>query len=63
MYPIKGCAQNNLLVSVRSEMVDFGSSQGRSDVESAGVAALRRGIQQSENAGMGQKMPFQNGYV
>jgi hypothetical protein len=44
-------------------MVDFGSGQGRSDVETAGVAALRRGIQQSENAGMGQKMPFLNGHV
>jgi hypothetical protein len=39
-------------------MVDFGSGQGRSEVETAGVAALRRGFQPSENAGMGQKMPF-----
>jgi hypothetical protein len=27
--------------SVRSEMVDFGSGQGRSDVATAGVAKLR----------------------
>jgi hypothetical protein len=26
------------------EVVDFGSGQGRSDVETAGVAALRRGF-------------------
>jgi hypothetical protein len=38
--------------------VDFSSGQGRSEIETAGVAALRRGFQQSENTGLGQKMPF-----
>jgi hypothetical protein len=47
---------------VHPEMVDFGSGQGRSDVETGGVAALRRGYQQSENAGLGQKMPFMDGH-
>ena len=36
--------------SVRPEMVDFGSDQGRSEIETAGVALLRRGFQLSENA-------------
>jgi hypothetical protein len=44
--------------SVHPEMVDFGSGQGRSDFETTSVARLRRGFQQSENAGRGQKMPF-----
>jgi hypothetical protein len=36
---VKGSAPDILLqFSVRSEMVDFGSGQGRSDVETAGVA-------------------------
>jgi len=39
-------------------MVDCGSDQGRSEVETGGVAALRRGFQQSENAGLDHKMPF-----
>jgi hypothetical protein len=39
-------------------MVDCGSGQGRSNVETAGVAALRRGFQHRENAGLGRKMPF-----
>jgi hypothetical protein len=43
-----------------SEMVGCGSGQGRSDVETAGVAALRRGFQHRENAGPGHKMPFMN---
>jgi hypothetical protein len=50
-----------VLSIARSEMVDFGSVQGRSDVETAGVAALRRGFQLSENAERDQKMPFLNG--
>ena len=49
------------LNSVYPEMVDFGSGQGRSEVETAGVAALRRGFQPSENAGLGRKMPFVDG--
>jgi hypothetical protein len=47
-----------LIGSGQSEMVDFGSGQGRSEVETGGVAALRRGFQPNENAGLGQKMPF-----
>jgi hypothetical protein len=43
-------------------MVDVGSGQGRNDVETGGGAALRRGFQQSENAGLGRKMPFTAGY-
>jgi hypothetical protein len=49
-------------IRVRQEMVDFGSGQGRSDFETAGVAALRRGFRKSENAGLGQKMPFLDGH-
>ena len=40
-------------------MADFGSGQGRSDFETRGVVALRRGLQNSENAGLGQEMLFQ----
>jgi len=43
-------------------MVDFGSGQGRSDFETAGVAGLRRGFQKSENTVMGQKMPLLDGH-
>ncbi len=43
-------------------MVDFGSGQGRSEFETAGVALLRRGFQIRENAGLGQKMPFPDGH-
>ena len=43
---------------VDPQVVDFGSGQGRSEVETAGVAALRRGFQPNENAGLGRKMPF-----
>jgi hypothetical protein len=48
----------NLLPSVHPEMVSFGSGQGRSALEPAGVSALRRGIQGRENTGLGRKMPF-----
>jgi hypothetical protein len=44
--------------NVRSERVDFGSGPGRSEVETTGVAAPRRGSRHSENAGRGRKMPF-----
>jgi hypothetical protein len=43
-------------------MVDFGSGQGHSDFETAGAVGLRRGFQKSENAGLGQKMPFMDGH-
>jgi len=39
-------------------MVDFGLAQGRSLFVTAGVAALRRGLQKDENAGLDRKMPF-----
>jgi hypothetical protein len=38
--------------------VIFGSAQGRSDFAAAGVAALRRGLKNRENAALGQKAPF-----
>ena len=52
--------------SVRPQMVDFGSGQGRNDFAAAGVAwcYVERAwlatplLQKSENAGLGQKMPF-----
>jgi hypothetical protein len=40
------------------EAVACGSGQGRSEIETAGVAAHRRGFQYSKNAGLGRKMPF-----
>ena len=43
-------------------MVDCGSGQGRSDFETAGVAALRRGFIRSENTGLDHKMPFLGRY-
>jgi len=48
--------------SVRPQMVDFGSEQGLSDFGTAGVGVLRRGLQKSENAALGQKMPFGDGH-
>ena len=44
-------------------MVDFGTGQGRSDDETGGVAALRRGFQLSENADLDRKMPFVDGHL
>jgi hypothetical protein len=43
-------------------MVDFGSGPGRSLFVTGGVAALRRGLQKDENAGLGRKMPFPDGH-
>ena len=43
-------------------MADFGSGQGRRLFVTGGVAALRRGLQKDENAGMDRKMPFPNGH-
>jgi hypothetical protein len=51
-----------VLYSVRPEIVAFGSDQGRSEFETAGVALLRRGFQKSENAGLVQKMLFKGGH-
>jgi hypothetical protein len=44
-------------------MVDFGSEQGLSDFETAGIAWLFRGFQKSENAALGRKMPFPDGHL
>jgi len=43
------------------EMVDFVLKQGRTKVDTAGVAALLRGYQPAENKVSGQKMPFLGG--
>jgi hypothetical protein len=43
-------------------MVDIGSEQGLSNFETAGIAGLCRGFQKSENAALGQKMPFVDGH-
>jgi hypothetical protein len=40
-FPKLNSGMSNYPYRVHSEMVDFGSGQGRSDVETAGVAALR----------------------
>jgi len=50
-----------LIKNGHPQMVDFGSGQGHSDIETGGVAALRRGIQYRENTGLGRKMPFVDG--
>jgi hypothetical protein len=42
-------------------MLDFGSGQGRNDLETAGLVELRREFPKSENAGQGRKMPFMDG--
>jgi hypothetical protein len=39
-------------------MVNFGSGQGRSEVETGSVAGLRRRFQPSENIGLDRKVPF-----
>ena len=57
-----GYGWKGLLFSVHPEMVDCGSDQGRSVLATAGVAALRRGLTKRENAGLGRKMPFVDGY-
>jgi hypothetical protein len=49
-------------LGVHPKMVDFGSGQGRSEFASAGVVTLRRGLQRSENAGLGRKTPFLDGH-
>jgi len=43
-------------------MVDFGPEQGLSEFETAVVVRLLRGFQMSENAALGQKMPFMDGH-
>jgi hypothetical protein len=50
------------LISVHPEMVDFGSGQGLSIFATAGIVGLFRGLQKSENAALGQKMPFPDGH-
>jgi hypothetical protein len=60
--PVANVAQRSLLSRNRSERVDFGSGQGLSDVETAGVAGLRRGFPERENAGRDHKMPVLIGH-
>ena len=43
-------------------MVDFGPEQGMSEFETAVVVRHLRGFQMSENAALGQKMPFMDGH-
>ncbi len=50
------------LTSVRPQMVDIGSEQGLSNFETADITGLFRGFQKSENAALGQKMPFVDGH-
>jgi len=50
------------IFSVHSEMVDFGSEQGLSVFASTGIVGLFRGLQKSENAALGRKMPFLDGH-
>jgi len=50
-------------------MVDFGSEQGLNDFETAGIAGYSEDsakaslrAKKSENAALGQKMPFMDGH-
>jgi hypothetical protein len=61
-FPINNFQEYLCLVSVHPERVDFGSGQGRSYFTTAGVVALRRGLQNCENAGLGRKMLFLDGH-
>jgi hypothetical protein len=54
---------SNVPSRVHSEMVDFSSGQGSNEVKTTGAAALRRGFQNRENTGLGQKMPFPDGHA
>jgi len=47
-----------MIKSLQPGMVGCGSDQGRSILETAGVAVLRRGVPKSENADLGLKVPF-----
>ena len=58
LLKVFGLAPSLLRASI--EMVGCGSDQGRRDIGTGGVAALRRGIQYLENADMGHKMPFRS---
>jgi hypothetical protein len=50
------------IFSVWTESADFGQRQGRRNFSTAGVAALRRGSKNFENAVFGQKMRFPFGH-
>jgi hypothetical protein len=50
-----------LIKNGHPQMVNFGSGQGRSDIETGGAAALRRRIQYRESTGLGLKVPFVGG--
>ena len=51
-----------VLFSVYPEMVGFGFGQGLKELETGGVAGLRRGFPITENAGRGQRMPLIDGH-
>ena len=40
----------------------FAKTEGRSNFETTGVAALRREFQKGNNTGLGRKMPFVDGH-
>jgi hypothetical protein len=54
--------RNRGLTNAHLEMVDFGFWQGRIRLAPTGVARLRRGPTEGENAVRGQKMPFLDGH-
>jgi hypothetical protein len=54
--------QKTILRRIHPAMDDFDSGQGRSDLGTPSVAALIRGIPESEKAGRGRKMPFLDGH-
>jgi hypothetical protein len=49
-------------VTALKNRVGWGSDQDRSDLETAGVAAQRRGFPNRENADLGRRMPFFEGH-
>jgi len=65
---LRGCGgQAGVALSrARPDMVEFGSGQGLSDFaipHGAGhIVRLLRGLQKSENAALGPKMPFPDGH-
>jgi hypothetical protein len=53
--------QLTLRNGVPSKMVDFGHGQGRSDVATAGVAVLRRGLQRARTPAWAERCHFWTG--
>jgi hypothetical protein len=58
-----GAVSGQKKISVRSEMVDFGPVQGRSDFATAGVAVLRRGLQRARTPARAKKCRFWAGTI